>query len=265
MLCVSIRVAQGAVMKIVTLNLRHDVDRWTERLPMVVEALAQEDADVIAFQEVAFTSPQAQQIARCLKNQGMAYAVFTAPKWGVAPKEGIGMFSRVPVKEYEHINLPHGGRIAQRMCLHWQNRIVNVANVHLHHRPRGDESIRLQQLQALVDWMFSRDLHHWILAGDFNAQPSSETIQTVTQWFCSAHGELHGYEPVTHPTPLNPEREPGQQLSIDYVFYNASTFCPMDAHRFAHSPHPNDNTLFPSDHYGVSASFDFCDENKSIR
>lgn len=247
-------------MKIVTLNLRHDVDRWNERLPLVVEALVQEDADIIALQEVALTSPQAQQMADCLAERGLNYVVFVAPKWGDEPREGIGIFSRLTVIEYEHLNLPHGQRIAQRIRIKLNGKIVNIANVHLHHRPRANESIRVEQMQAVIDWMKKREPTNWILTGDLNAQPDSQTVQLATTWLQSAHNVLHGMEPVTHPTPLNPDRAPGMQLSIDYILYDTTAFQPIEAYRWADKPNPDDATLYPSDHYGVSARFVFMSE-----
>jgi endonuclease/exonuclease/phosphatase family metal-dependent hydrolase len=242
-------------MKIVTLNLRHDVDRWEERLPLVVDVLKQEDADIIAFQEVALTSPQARQIAECLAEQNMHYVSFVAPKWGDTPREGIGIFTRVLPLEYEHLNLPHGERVAQRIRIEVDGHVMNIANVHLHHQPRTDESIRYEQMRTLLAWMRQRDFGNWLLVGDFNALPDSETIQLAKTWLRSAHEALHGLEPVTHPTPLNPEREPGKKLSIDYILYDATVFHPIEAYRCADKPHMDDATLYPSDHYGVAARF----------
>lgn len=244
-------------MKVITLNLRHDVDRWNERLPLVVDVLAQENADVIAVQEVALTSPQAEQILTSLGAVGIEYTALIAPKWESVPKEGVAIFTRLPLLEYEHINLPHGGRVAQRIRVHSHGRIVNIANVHLHHHPRDDETIRVQQMRVTLDWMRKRDPGNWVFAGDFNAQPDSDTLGIAKQTFESAHFTVHGIEPVTHPTPLNPEREPGMRLSIDYILYDADVFRPVEAYRCADVSHPADSSLYPSDHYGVGARFAF--------
>src|SRR5260370_8500782 len=50
-------------MKLLTLNLRHDEDRWPERSELVLEELVREHPDVIAFQEVALHIDQAHFIA----------------------------------------------------------------------------------------------------------------------------------------------------------------------------------------------------------
>lgn len=242
-------------MKLITLNLRHDVDRWPERLPLVVDLLRREAADVIALQEVALDVQQAEVIADHLNDGQHTYAVFTAPKWGDAPREGIGFLSRLPVLAYEHVNLPEGCRIGQRIRVLLDGVPVDIANVHLHHRPRHEESVRFPQMQALMAWMRSRSRGGWLLAGDFNALPDSSTVQAARAWLDSAHGTIHGTEPVTHPTPLNPEREPGLSLAIDYILFDPLYLRVVNAYRVADKPHPDDSTLFPSDHYGVAAEF----------
>ncbi len=243
-------------MKIATLNLRHDVDRWEERRSLVVNALADEDADIIALQEVALTSPQAQQIEDGLRELGIRYTSLVAPKWQDKPREGIAIFVRGNLLQYEHVNLPEGNRIAQRVQIEIDGYYVNAVNVHLHHRPRDSEVIRLRQMRYLLDWMRSRADSNWFLAGDFNALPESETLQIATTWLKSSHLVMHGFEPITHPTPLNPDREPGMSLSIDYVLYDPETFRLTNAYRFADNSHQNDKTLYPSDHFGVVACFE---------
>ena len=54
-------------MRVLTLNLRQDLDRWPERLPLVVHAVAEADADVVAFQEVALSISQDRLLADALR------------------------------------------------------------------------------------------------------------------------------------------------------------------------------------------------------
>ncbi|NJL55810.1 hypothetical protein HC928_11915 [bacterium] len=60
---------------------------------------------------------------------------------------------------------------------------------------------------------------------------------------------------MTHPTPLNPEREPGLSLAIDYLLFDPAYLRVVEARRIADRPHPADATLYPSDHYGIMAQF----------
>ncbi len=94
--------------KLLTLNLRHDADRWPERRPLLAAALAAHAADVIAFQEVALPIRQADLIAADLAALGQpAYTVHIASKWGAeSSREGIALLSRLPVVEVDTSSCP---------------------------------------------------------------------------------------------------------------------------------------------------------------
>lgn len=245
-------------MKLLTLNLRHNEDRWEERFPLVVDIVAAEAPDVIAFQEVWLAFRQAHLIADalCQRAPQLAYEVYVEPKWGDNPVEGIGMLSRWPILERERLELPEGGRVAQRIRLEAGGHVFNVANVHLHHRPMEDESIRLPQMQRLLAWMREQP-EGWLLAGDMNAMPGCATIAAAKTSLSSAYEVIHGREPdATFPTPLvSQDYAPGLAIVIDYIFFDTRHFKALDARRIADQPHPDDPTLYPSDHYGLAAEF----------
>jgi len=73
-------------VRLLTLNIRQNLDRWPERLPLVVAALAAADADVIGLQEVTLPIRQDHLVAAELNRLApdRPYAVHTAPKWGTA-------------------------------------------------------------------------------------------------------------------------------------------------------------------------------------
>jgi endonuclease/exonuclease/phosphatase family metal-dependent hydrolase len=226
---------------------------------LVVSELLREEPDVIAFQEVALPIRQAHQVAEGV-NRSLSehsYQVFMAEKWGARPEEGIAILTRWPVIGSERLELPEGGRVAQLVSIDKDGECVHVVNTHLHHLPRDEESIRFEQVVRLLDWMF--DLHPeseaWILAGDLNATPESETVQAVLARLASAHLSVHGQEPLsTFPTPMvSEEGDFYQARLIDYIFFAPDAFRVQDARLVFVDPHPNDSTLFPSDHYGLIA------------
>jgi endonuclease/exonuclease/phosphatase family metal-dependent hydrolase len=235
-------------MKIATLNLRHNNDRWPERLPLVVEALRQTNADVIGLQEVWLPIQQADLIATALNQHtpDRPYSVHVESKWGDDPVEGAAILSRLPVLDSARLDLPHEPRVAQRITVEINGQPVHIANTHLHHRPR-DESIRLPQMQTVLDWMFAHSSERWLLTGDMNAQPDTSTINAALQRLKSAYFEIHHEQPLTFPTPLvTLENYP--PVCIDYIFYDANRFNAKSAAVFANQPHPDDETLYPSDH-----------------
>lgn len=246
-------------MKILTLNLRHNQDRWEDRLPLVIDALQSEQADIIGFQEVWLGFQQAHLIADRLNKRTPEnhYSVFVEPKWGENPIEGIGLLSRLPVIEHKRLELPEGERVAQSIRVEINGKTVDIANTHLHHRPERDEIIRLPQMETLLRWMFEQGNRRWILTGDMNAVPTSSTIQLAKKHLASAYEVVHGDEPTTtFPTPLVNDGYTGLSIAIDYIFFDPSVLRVKASQVIANQPHPNDAQLYPSDHYGLTAEIE---------
>ena len=245
-------------MKIATLNLRHNQDRWDERYPLVVDCLHRSQADVIGMQEVYIPIRQAHLIADSLNamTSDQPYNVWMEPKWGTeAEIEGIAILSRLPVLEHERLELPEGERVAQRVVVEVDGVRVNIANTHLHHRPMEDESIRLPQMRALLDWMFSRALNRWLLTGDMNALPESSTIAAANERLQSAYFSLHGEHPITFPAPLAYATRGDFRACIDHIFFD-SALRVTSARIIGDETPPDDPTLSASDHLGLAAEVD---------
>ncbi len=250
-------------MKILTFNLRHDADRWAERYPLVVQALREQDADIIGFQEAAISIRQAHLIADALHTETGTppYGVYVQPKWGENSHEGIALLTRLPVVEVDAIDLPEGGRVAQRLCVIDQGRPLNIVNTHLHHLPEDDEYVRLPQMQAILAWLAAlTDTHPnepWVCVGDFNAQPHSATIQAAAKTFTSAYRAIHGADPLTFPTPLVKDSGSYPRIAIDYVFVDPAALTVVNAALIGTSPAAHDPSLYPSDHFGIAAELSF--------
>lgn len=239
-------------MRVLTLNLRHNANRWDERLPLVAQLLNAESPDIIALQEVWLPIQQAHLIASHLDNH---YTIYIASKSGDEQgREGIALLSRHPVRQREMLHLPEGNRVAQRFVVQINGRDVVIANTHLHHRPMHDETIRLPQMRVLIDWLRPFDLPV-ILTGDMNALPDSDTIQYAKISLKSAFETKHGSEPdTTFPTPLTAADYPaGLKITLDYILYTSQTLHIKSARLTAHRPAAGDAKLYPSDHYGLIA------------
>jgi endonuclease/exonuclease/phosphatase family metal-dependent hydrolase len=248
------------MLKLLTLNIYHDRNRWDDRFPLIVDVLRAEQPDVIALQEVHLHLRQADRIAEQLNAAAPdhPYSVHVAPKWGDSVWEGVAILSRLPVQDSERLELPIVERVALRVRVPFggNDRHLNIVCTHLHHWPVDDEEARLPQMRALLDWMFARADGPWLLAGDLNAKPESSTIQLASERLHSAYHALHGEHPVTWPTPLVADDWPGVAVTIDYVFCSPQTLTVIDARRIADQPHPADPALYPSDHYGLSVTVD---------
>jgi endonuclease/exonuclease/phosphatase family metal-dependent hydrolase len=251
-------------MRIITLNLRHDADRWLERFSLVVNELISEDADVICFQEVARSNAQAHMIAEKLNEHlnENHYQVFVEYKWGVDSKEGIGILSRLHVQESERIELPEGGRIAQRIRISVTGgHTIDIVNTHLHHLPKDDDAIRLKQLEYLLEWIASKVIQcqqSWLLIGDLNSIPNSRVVNYLKENLASAYETIHRHEPrSTFPTSLVDQvGEWYEPRTLDYVFYEPSRFEISDARLAFTKSHASDPSLMSSDHFGLVVDFE---------
>jgi endonuclease/exonuclease/phosphatase family metal-dependent hydrolase len=244
-------------MKVVTLNLRHDADRWSERFPLVIKNLVEISPDLIAFQEVCDSIHQADLVAERLNSQlsdTPHYNVFYEKKWRNQDNEGIAILTRLKVAKYESIQLPIGGRVAQKIKITQDSNEYIFINTHLHHKPKDNEMIRMRQIKAILEWV-SDELFQCIIIGDFNAKPKSKTILTLKKIYKSAYETINENEPeFTFPTPLISDiGEWFEPRTVDYIFYNPAVYTLTDSKLVMITPDLTDSTLFSSDHFGLFA------------
>ncbi len=250
------------MIKFATFNLRHHMDRWEERFPLVVQTLLDADADIIGFQEVSIKlgpKNQAELIADEInKVSGKApyQAYFTRTREVTKDQEGIAILSRLPVKNFDSVALPGPWRVAQMVTVEIEGRELGFANTHLHHEPWRDETIRLPQVEFLMEWV-NQQSFPCVMSGDYNAEPVSSTILHVKKTHRSAYESVHGKEPdLTAPTPLVPPFHDVPD-TIDYLFYAADAMQAIACELIGTEPAEDDATLYASDHYGLCAEFNW--------
>ena len=95
-----------------------------------------------------------------------------------------------------------------------------------------------------------------IVMGDFNADPAESTYQRMlAAGYKSSYAEANGAEPaVTWPSGLQaPAMDTdGSPRCIDYIWVRGAVA--VESARLAFDrPDPEDPTLYPSDHLGISA------------
>lgn len=240
------------MVRVATLNLRSNANRWNERFPFVIDTLLRVNADVIALQEIRIKIEQHNIIADALSQKsGQEYQAFLCEDWYDPHILANAFLTRIPVIEHERIELPEGFRTAQRILIEVNGQNVNVVNTHLHHKPYKDESIRLEQMGYILNWMDARG-RPFMLMGDMNARPDSETVKLAKNGLQSAYEVIHGSEPdATFPTPLRAE-ENMTSRTIDYIFCEAQ-FKVKDCQLIGTRPASNDEMLYCSDHFGLMA------------
>lgn len=240
-----------------TLNLHGTIDRWLGRRELIVAGLVDRQPDIIAFQKANFWGGQVQWILRQIHSRigGRVYRGIQRRHRGLGSLfDGVAVLSKFPIVYYETLSLP-------------ENRTALLANVEL---PTGDTldivschlisgnrlpEVRYQQAMELTGWMtIPGRSQYQIVAGGLNDTPDSRTIRRMKQQYASAWEAAHGYEPIaTWPTALGGDVE-NWTGCLDYLFAT-SNLNVSRAEMFGNKIHPEDETLFMSDHVGIEATF----------
>jgi endonuclease/exonuclease/phosphatase family metal-dependent hydrolase len=242
-----------ASLHVATLNIRNLADRWAERLSLLLADMAALQPDVLGLQECVYPLQQDRLIAAAGEGH---YAVIRG--WAGQPEYGNSLLVRQPLEAQNVERLDLGRkRAAHRavIALPGGARIL-VAVTHLHHVP-ADEGVRLQQAGALADWLATAPATDArIVVGDFNAEPVEPAYaRMIDAGYRSAHREANGREPdVTWPSGLKAPMvdDDGDPGCLDYIWVSGAARA--EACRVVFDrPHPDDPTLYPSDHVGLSA------------
>lgn len=263
----------GNLIRVATVNILNDLSRWGERRGLLAAGLAALDLDLIALQEV--TNPGGRSTAHWLADELGGYTVHVCPKSGwSAGREGIAVLSRLPVEDYEVLDLLSQQRTAQRLLVRVGGRAVVLINGH-YYWPPGVHAARVRQVQRVLDRVkpLGTDTSA-IVCGDFNGSPGTLAIELMRRSLHSAHAARHGQEPeYTCPTPLRSRarvrgavtrgllrlftNRPGGswQGTLDYIFVSPDVRV-VDCGVFLDRPSPDDPTLYASDHLGLAATLE---------
>ncbi len=266
---------------LVTINILNDLSLWEARGVLLVEQLAQLDADVIAMQEVSLENEisNAHWIAEQLNQRREdpekvpAYEVRLCPRTGVyANKEGLAVLSRLPVKQHESLDLLSQTRVAQVIRFRVDNCELLLVNGHFFWKP-GVSTKRQKQIELLLDYLDTLPVElPVIVCGDFNGLPGTPAIERMHQYFDSAYRFIHKQEPeYTCPTPLphapkvklrnvagwvlgmRPKPDPEWRGTLDYIFVDPRLQT-QDCQLVLNQSSDHDSNIFPSDHFGLWAT-----------
>lgn len=236
-----------------TLNILNLADRWPERLPLILADMAALQPDVLGLQEVVFVMQQDRLIGAA--GEGRYGAI---RGWAGRPEYGNSLLVREPLAAGPGERLDLGlGRAAHRTVLALsEGSAVLVVVTHLHHTVDGAEE-RDRQAATMLDWLGAAPATDAVIVmGDFNAAPPEPTYaRMLAAGFRSAYAEANRAEPdVTWPSGLQaPAMDTdGVPSCFDYIWVRGSVA--VESARLAFDrPDPEDPTLYPSDHLGISA------------
>ncbi len=248
-----------STVTVATLNLFHKMGRWDERFPLLLDQLTALRPDVIGLQEVNLATDQGVSLCRLANDRltdSPPYEIYHVARPGrSAHVEALAVMSRLPVEAHEGLDYLLHENVAQRLRLRLQGgEALDFYNTHLYFPPPATD-VRLSQAKRLLAWF---DTWHGaaaaVVVGDFNAYPEEPTVALLKTRLTSAHEAAHGRDPErTWPTPVN-TWDPSPPGCLDYVFVAGARA--LEAALAFATPHPDDETLFPSDHLGVMAKVD---------
>lgn len=254
-------------LRVATWNLWWQFGPWEQRLPLIIDELRRVDADVIALQEVWARDGRtsADVIADSLGHE-RAFAA----ELEMAPGIGFGnaIISRWPIRIADHRALPPGDapderRVVLRCDIEGPRGAIQLFSTHLNWR--FDHShIRQLQVEAIAEFVQDSRPRDYppIVCGDFNAEPTSDEIRTLTGQRPVASGLVlvdawraaRAHEPGDTWDNDNPfvAEQLEQNRRIDYVFVGwhkaRGAGNPVQAELIGNRP---TDGIHPSDHYGV--------------
>jgi endonuclease/exonuclease/phosphatase family metal-dependent hydrolase len=240
-------------LHVATLNIRNLADRWFERLPLLLADMAALQPDVIGLQEVVYPMQQDRLIGAAGEGRYSAFRGWAGrPEYGnsLLVREGLG------VGAVDRLELSRN-RSALRAVLSLDSELdVLLVVTHLHHEVDG-ASERDDQARHLLEWIDGGPrATAEIAVGDFNAHPDEPAAQRMrAAGFRSAFAEANGTEPaVTWPSGIQaPEMDnDGDPACLDYIWIRGQVGI-SEARLVFDRPDPADPTLYPSDHFGISA------------
>ena len=243
--------------RIATLNLEQDHKRWEARRPFIVAELARLKPDVMAFNEICVPRQSARGLrASAAELTGIAYSLVQQTKVNsLSEVEGEALLTRFPIIETGNLDYQARDMVALVARLLVADKPLDVYVTHLYNS-RGEDSLRLYQVQQLLAWIDSRERVPSIVCGDFNAIITTPSAALMASRFRPTQGAPTAFTPladtdgsVTHPY------WPRMDRCIDYIWVSEAIRI-VESKVCFNQPSPDDRSLWPSDHAGVWADLE---------
>jgi endonuclease/exonuclease/phosphatase family metal-dependent hydrolase len=245
--------------RVAFLNLEQDHRRWLARRHLIVEQHAALNPDIFAMNELSIPRQTGRWLQRhAARRTGQRLALVQQSKTNSGSRiEGEGLITRFPVIETANLDYETLNYVALVARMEVEQRLVDVYVTHLY-KSRGDESLRVFQVQQLLEWIESRDdADAQIVCGDFNAAPDKPAARLMATAFQPTQHAATAFTPladeageIAHPYWRRLDR------SIDYIWLKGAISAAASGLCFD-TPDAEDETLWPSDHLGVWADLDW--------
>ncbi len=181
--------------RVATLNLEQDHKRWLYRRELIADQLAQLRPDVLALNEVCIPLQTGRYLQQAASQRlGVDYNLIQQSKANGV--DGEGLITKFLVKEAANLDYRARESVAQVVRLEVEGHLVDVYVTHLY-QSRGEDSLRLYQVQQLLDWIHSRDdVAARIVCGDFNATLDMPSAKLMAGTFRPTQTQPTAFSPL---------------------------------------------------------------------
>ncbi len=240
-------------LHVATLNIRNYLDRWDERLNLLLVDMSALQPDILGLQEVVYPMQQDRLIGAAAEGSYRALRGWAGP-----PEYGNSLLIREPLVggAVERLDLGLNRSALRTIVALPGGAELLVAVTHLHHEVGGAAG-RDEQAARLLDWLIAAPVSvAQIVMGDFNATPGEPAVSRMRAGgYRSAYADANGTDPaVTWPSGLQGPAidTDGDPACLDYIWVRGALRVAA-ARLVFDRPGVEDPTLFPSDHFGISA------------
>ncbi len=249
---------RSVTLSFLSLNIWFDNQNWPARFALMLEEIRELDPDIIGLQEVIQRQDFDNQAMQLADSLGYFYYFDSVDDESRDTRFGNAIVSRYPIEEtnFRALEPLDAYRKVVHARISVDGQTLDVYNTHLHN-PGDATETRKTQIRDMLDFIDETGTSDLVFVmGDFNANPDWEEMEVMYERFIDVY-------PLFHENHLDPEHGTlnyhlgHSQRRIDYVFFEekSSVFLtPLSAEIVLDEPDEND--IYPSDHFGVLAAFD---------
>jgi endonuclease/exonuclease/phosphatase family metal-dependent hydrolase len=263
--CASATASRTVKVKVMTMNLRHDVDEWKRRFELIADEIVRLDPDVIGTQELEIGVDQADALNDRLEARGHArYHVHQNRKSGLRgffSGEGIAILSRWPFEKKAHEDLGDMRVSVFARIKHPSGGTLDMLDTHLSHQGGAEaDAKRGEQIeQTLKLAERNDDCRPTFLTGDLNTGETSDAVKRlVASGFVDSYRRLHASGGNTAMIVLREGAfDQSPKRRIDFVFGRSAGARRVIARESVVCFQNHDaKGFYPSDHLGVMTTYD---------
>jgi endonuclease/exonuclease/phosphatase family metal-dependent hydrolase len=256
-----------ARIRLVTFNMEQDHKRWETRRELIAEQLCALKPDVLALNEVCVPLQTARWVQKVAKDRmGIEYALVQQTKVNsLAGLEAEALLTRFAIMETGNLDYRVPDMVALVARIVVDGEPVDVYVTHLY-MSRGDDSLRLYQVQQLLAWIDSRnDVTGRIVCGDFNATLDKASAALMATRFRHTQAAPTAFTPLAESdSTISHPYWPRMDRCIDYIWVSEDVKI-LESGVCLDKAIPGDASLWPSDHAGVWADLEFANSSLSGR